>query len=349
MQYDGSTESSALDVLDRQILHALVHDARIPFAKLGAVLDVSEQTVARRYRALRERGIMHVSGQVNAVPLGHARWVLRIRSTPDKALRLAESLARFPDLSWVTLLSTGSEVTCVSRPRSVERRDALLLNTLPRASQVRDVTAHEVMHRFPSDEEWPRDSHLFTDQQLRELGVQRAGCAVGLRRANAERTGPDTPPDLTPEDEAMLALLGRDGRAPYAQIAAETGWTAPRVARRMSELAQSGVLYFDLDFAVERMGYTARAALWLRVRPADLDAVGRAMATHPEVVFVAATTGPTNMMASVICRDTPHLYRYITERLGALDGINDLEVTPALRVLKQAQTLLTSDRVSLVR
>ncbi|WP_405165748.1 Lrp/AsnC family transcriptional regulator [Nocardia sp. NBC_01499] len=340
MQHDIVAESSALDILDRQILRALVLDARIPFAKLGGILDVSEQTVARRYRSLRERGIMHVSGQLNAVPLGHARWALRIKSTPDKALQLAESLARFPDLSWVTLLSTGSEVTCVSRPRSLERRDALLLHTLPRASQVREVIAHEVMHRFEADEEWPRFNHLFTDQQLRELGPPRSQLAAA---------GPDALPDLTPEDEAMLALLGRDGRAPYAQIAAETGWTAPRVARRMAELEQSGVLFFDLDFAIEGMGYLVRAALWLRVRPHDLDAVGRAMATHPEIVFVGATTGPTNLMASIICRDTPHLYRYITERLGALDGITDLEVTPALRVLKQAQTLLNSDRVSLVR
>lgn len=345
MQSDGSVESSALDVLDKQIVHALVCDARIPFAKLGAILDVSEQTVARRYRALRQRAILHVSGQVNAVPLGHARWVLRIRSTPDKALRLAESLARFPDLSWVTLLSTGSEVTCVSRPRSTERRDALLLHTLPKASQVLGVTAHEVMHRFPADEEWPRFGHLFTEQQLCALG-QRSGCAAGSARSLGEEFGPDLPVDLSAEDEAMLALLGRDGRAPYAQIAAETGWTAPRVARRMAELERAGVLYFDLDFAVERMGFTVRGGMWLRVRPAELDAVGRAMATHPEIVFVAATTGPTNLFASVLCRDTPHLYRYITERLGALEGITDLEVTPSLRVLKQAQTLLDSDRVA---
>ncbi|PXX54627.1 DNA-binding Lrp family transcriptional regulator [Nocardia tenerifensis] len=345
MSPDDPVESSALDILDRQILHALVQDARIPFAKLGSILEVSEQTVARRYRALRERGIMHVSGQVNAVPLGHARWVLRIKSTPDKALGLAESLARFPDLSWVTLLSTGSEVTCVSRPRSLERRDALLLHTLPRASQVREVIAHEVMHRFEAAEEWPRFSHLFTERQLNELGPRRTGCEL-----DRERPRPlDTPPNLTPEDETMLTLLGRDGRAPYAQIAAETGWTAPRVARRMTELVQSGVLYFDLDFAVGRMGYGVRAALWLRVRPAELDAVGRAMVEHPEIVFAAATTGPTNLMASMICRDTPHLYRYITERLGALDGITDFEVTPSLRVLKQAQTLLNSERVSLVR
>ncbi|MDE1672844.1 Lrp/AsnC family transcriptional regulator [Nocardia gipuzkoensis] len=85
------------------------------------------------------------------------------------------------------------------------------------------------------------------------------------------------------------------------------------------------------------------------VSSADLDAVGRAMVTHPEIVFVAATTGPSNVFASIICRDTADLYRYVTERLGALDGITGLEVTPSLRVLKQAQTLLDADRITLVR
>jgi DNA-binding Lrp family transcriptional regulator len=146
----------------------------------------------------------------------------------------------------------------------------------------------------------------------------------------------------------MLALLGIDGRASYAQLAAETGWSASRVARRMAELVEAGVLYFDLDFAIERMGYGARALLWLKVRPAELETVGRAMAAHPEVAFVAATTGPTTVMASVVCRDAAHLYRYVTERLGPLDGITDVEVTPALRVLKQAQALVHADRVTLV-
>ncbi|MET9492009.1 Lrp/AsnC family transcriptional regulator [Nocardia sp. NPDC006630] len=284
-------ESAVFDDLDKQIVHGLVVDARISFSKLGAILGVSEQTVARRYRSMRERGIIHVSGQVNVVPLGHARWILRIRSTPSGALRLGEALARQPELSWVSLLSTGSEVMCVSRARTAQRRDALLLQLIPRAPQVTELIAHEV----------------------------------------------------------MLVILARDGRAPYAQLAAATGWSAPRVARRMVELVESDVLYFDLDFALERMGYAVRAAIWLRVRPADLAAVGAAIAMFPEVTYVAATTGPTTLTAALVCRDTPHLYRFVTERLGALPGIVDVEVTPALRTFKQAQALMDTDRISLLR
>ena len=333
---DEAYESSVMDLLDKQIVHGLVTDPRIPFAALGAVLGVSEQTVARRYRSLVSRGIIRVSGLVNAVPLGGTRWLLRLRSTPDKALRLAESLSRLPDLSWVTLLSTGSEVACVSRTRTAEQRDALLLNVLPRASQVIGISAHEIMHRFELAQEWPKFGGLLTADQLVRLGPPRRV---------VER--PDSaPPDLSPEDEAMLELLARDGRAPYTRIAAATGWSPARVARRMAELVEAGVLYFDLDFAQEKMGYVVRAWLWLRVRPAALDAAGRAIATHPEVGYVAAATGATNLMVSLACRDIGDLYRYITERLGALDGITDVEVTPALRVFKQAQALMSADRLT---
>lgn len=336
MRSNEDTESSVLDLLDKQIVHGLVADARIPFAKLGTILGVSEQTVARRYRSMRARGILHVCGLVNTMPLGNTRWMLRLRSTPDKALRLAESLAKLPDVSWVALLSTGSEVTCVIRPRSIEQRDALLLNILPRTSQITGLMAYEMIHRFRLSDEWPRYSRFLAPEQVRQLGQ---------RPALNDLRGPDTPMDLSTADEAMLDLLARDGRVSYARLAAATTWSPARVARRMAELVDAGVLYFDLDFAIERMGYAVRASLWIRTRPADLDAVGRAMAGHPETAFVGATTGPTNLVASIVCRDSAHLYRYLTERLGALHGILDVEVTPMLRMLKQAQTLMHTDRI----
>jgi len=40
------------------------------------------------------------------------------------------------------------------------------------------------------------------------------------------------------------------------------------------------------------------AMLWLSVEPSLLDETGRAMAAHAEIPFVAATTGPTNLLAS---------------------------------------------------
>ena len=45
-------------------------------------------------------------------------------------------------------------------------------------------------------------------------------------------------------------------------------------------------------------------------------------------------------MASVLCRDDEALYRYLTERIASLDGVNALEVAPIIRTVKRAATMV---------
>ena len=52
----SASETITLDRLDRQLLHALQFDGRVSFRLLAEVLGSSEQTVARRYRRLRDAG-----------------------------------------------------------------------------------------------------------------------------------------------------------------------------------------------------------------------------------------------------------------------------------------------------
>jgi hypothetical protein len=42
----------------------------------------------------------------------------------------------------------------------------------------------------------------------------------------------------------------------------------------------------------------------------------------------------------VICRDSRHLYRYLTERIGALDAIDRVETAPLIRTVKRNGALL---------
>ena len=101
--------------------------------------------------------------------------------------------------------------------------------------------------------------------------------------------------------------------------------------RRVAELRAAGVLYLDVDVEEAAFGIATRAHLWMSVAPARLAAVGEALAGHPEIPFVAATTGASNLIASVLCRTTTALYRYLTERIASLDGVNAVEVAPIIR------------------
>ncbi|ONI76420.1 hypothetical protein ALI144C_35595 [Actinosynnema sp. ALI-1.44] len=74
----------------------------------------------------------------------------------------------------------------------------------------------------------------------------------------------------------------------------------------------------------------------LSVAPVHLEQTGTALAEHPEVAFAGATTGPTNLFATVVCPDQRELYRYLTTRLAALPAITHAETATVIRTLKRA-------------
>ena len=73
----------------------------------------------------------------------------------------------------------------------------------------------------------------------------------------------------------------------------------------------------------------------MAVEPSALISAANALAEHPEVSFVAVTTGATNLTAAIACRDTHHLYRYLTERIAKLGGVRTMETAPVVRTVKR--------------
>ena len=70
--------------------------------------------------------------------------------------------------------------------------------------------------------------------------------------------------------------------------------------------------------------------------PSHLAAVGEALAKFPEVAYAMATTGPANLAACAVCRSQEELYEFLTERVGALPGVERVETAPIIRTVKQA-------------
>lgn len=316
-----------IDTLDRSLIHALMIDGRAPFTRIAEVLDVSDQTIARRYRKLRASGAARVVGHTYAYRVGQVRWYVRIRSAPDTVLPIANALARRPDTCWVQVVSGGTEINCVTQARSAAESDNLLLQKLPRTPRVIDVTAHSLLHTFFGGE------------------MEHPGLINELTQAQIDALKPPAPTavttvELDDEDHRMLDALGEDGRASYGALATATGWSESTVKRRLDFLRESGVVYYDVDVDTNVVGYPTEARMWMSVPPSALAAVGQALAEHPEIAFVAAITGPTNLVASVCCRDVRDFYSYLTEKVGALTAIQAVETAPIIRTIKRGRTLV---------
>ncbi len=314
-------ESMILDAVDRQIIHILSIEPRASFRTIADVTGTSDQTAARRYRRLCESAGLRVLGVPEGSRLGWTDWFVRLHTTPGGADAIAEALARRPDTRWVHLASGGTEIICTLQARTEEQRDALFLRGLPGSRRVTQISAHSILHSFTPGP-WRQTTRALSAAQLAKLPPSV------LPDASARG-------HLLAEDEPLLAELARDGRASNAAIATAIHWHESTVRRRIDELRRCGLLYFEVDVDNQAQGLNAHAVLWLSVEPGRLEEAGQALAAHPEIPFAAATTGPANLVASAVLRDTQHLYEYLTGDLAALPGVTSVETAPIIRTLKR--------------
>ncbi|MEU0499453.1 Lrp/AsnC family transcriptional regulator [Nocardia sp. NPDC005998] len=318
---------SMLDDVDRGLIHALHIDGRAPFNKIAAALHVSTQTVTRRYQRLRATAGLRVVGLADPSHAGHTQWLVRLTTTTTTGQGLAHALARRPDTSWVKITSGGTEILLVVHiPRDAAASRSLLLRDLPRAAGITAVSAHYVLHTYlGGPTAWRGHTAALAEHQRNQLRPNRSDPAPGRALADT--------------DAALLAALQQDGRATLARLAAATGWSQATVTRRLAELQATQAIFFDVEFDDAHFGATTQALLWMSVAPAHLDRVATALADHDELAFVAATTGPTNLVAQAMCADPEALHHYLTHRLGALEAIHALETTPVLVTVKAAGRL----------
>ncbi|WP_316523458.1 Lrp/AsnC family transcriptional regulator [Kitasatospora brasiliensis] len=322
------------DDLDRRIIQGLHCAPRASFRRLGEILGASEQTVARRYNALRRGGVLRVVGLRSPAAHGQAEWIARLRCRPDAVGPVADSLARRPEVGYASIASGGSEIICTIRSAVGTGRDDVLLRQLPRAASVLDLSVDLLVHTFtgPDTAGWAGGERSLTDEQVRRL--------------TAERPVPSGPPlAATDEDVPLFEALAEDGRASHTRLAEVTGWSAPRVARRLEALEAAGSLAYGIDILPDRLGYELNAILWLQVDLPGLHRIGEELGRHDECAFVSATSGKHNLMAVVICKDTQDFYRYLSGRLAGIEGIRGYEISIRTHRLKQSVSLIHHGRL----
>lgn len=319
--------------LDGQILHALQLAPRASFHRIGEVLGVPEQTVARRYRAMRRDGAVRVVGLVNPRVHGECQWVVRLHTKPDELPSVAEALARRPEVTHANVLSGWTELVCVVRAPLADSSDGLL-HRLPRTSTVLSLTVDLVLHVFddPAGAIWTGYGDLLNS-------AQRAALTDAQPDVNTAVAPPIT------DDQPLLSALAMDGRIPHSQLAELTGWSPARVKRRITALEASATLTYDVDVLPERLGFPIHAMIWLSTAPRHLTSVADQLLAHAEIASVVAVSGPSNLMVVVIARDVDDLHRYITDRLATVGHIDRYDVSIRTRRLKQAGSLVAHGRL----
>lgn len=140
--------------------------------------------------------------------------------------------------------------------------------------------------------------------------------------------------DLDETDQAIIALLRKDGRLPYRAIARELDIAENTVRARVRRMEESDTMRVVAVTDIEAAGFGMLLAIGVQVEGRSPELVARDMAAIAEVFSVNVVVGAQDVEILVVARDQAALSELISDKLGAIPGVRRLTPALALDVLK---------------
>ncbi|MEJ6488871.1 Lrp/AsnC family transcriptional regulator [Leucobacter sp. USCH14] len=314
----------ALSELDRRIVGALQVDGRAPWSSVARALDQPLRTVARRGRVLLESGIVSVVGLRNLGPT----CVIEITCKPSRLESLAQELAQHPGVVYVFVLANPSSVLVEVHEQMFDL-STMTLSVIPAYAGVLEVSATPVLHYFKTNADWRPGLLSASEASLLEPGPRVEGSTALPERLDAA-------------DGAIVQALERDGRASIAELAELVGVTEPTARKRLADLRERGAVATRVLVDPRLLGFSVETCVRIDCAPAQVRAVGEAVAVLPESRYVAELLGEPSLIAHFAADDLPHVRRLLHEEWTA----PVVRLHPALvsRVVKRSGRVINAEK-----
>jgi DNA-binding Lrp family transcriptional regulator len=315
-------ETAAAASLDQRIAAAMQLGGRITWRDIGALLGVSESTVARRARAMMATGVVRTTALAEPLRCGLGHPVLiQLTCAPDRRAAVAAELAARPDVRLVVLVTGRADIAAELIVGSRDELARVLVDEIGMIPGVTQTTTETVLRTMKMAFDWSRPLLApFPVPPRPPVDVRSAAPPVAL--------------DAT--DMALIEQLRQDGRRSYQDLATELGISESAARRRLDSLVSSGAATLVTIVDPPFLGYQVEVFLYLRVELARLEDVADALVARDEVRYLSATSGHSDLVAEVILPTQEDLYRFRTHVLGELPGIREVEMTSELRTVKRA-------------
>ncbi len=133
--------------------------------------------------------------------------------------------------------------------------------------------------------------------------------------------------DLDKIDLQILSILSKDAKTSYAEIGKLLFVSGGTVHVRIRKMMEYGIITgskLSIDYAVLGYDIIAFIGIYLERSQYYKDAA-LALENIPEVIESHYTTGGYSIFAKLICQDTEHLRKVLSENIQKIEGIERTE------------------------
>jgi Lrp/AsnC family transcriptional regulator for asnA, asnC and gidA len=141
--------------------------------------------------------------------------------------------------------------------------------------------------------------------------------------------------ELDGVDRQIVAELQRNGRITTQALAAQAGVSEVTARRRLRRLQADGTVQVAAGVDPFHVGVHSPALVGIKVQRDRLREVAERLAAHPNVRYVAASTGTFHLYAEVMASSNDELGRLLLDEIGTIEGVIDTETALILRIYKQ--------------
>jgi Lrp/AsnC family transcriptional regulator for asnA, asnC and gidA len=145
----------------------------------------------------------------------------------------------------------------------------------------------------------------------------------------------EIPTSFDDTDLKVLEILRKDGRATFAEIAAQLKVSPGMIRQRYNRLVDQGYLKVVAITNPVHRGLKTMALIGVRTDGNQMLKVADKIGKLKEVVYLVVVSGRYDLMLEVFCRDHEDLLNFVTEKLYAIDGVRETETFMHLKIVKE--------------
>jgi len=295
--------------LDLMLLREMALDATQTTTDLARKLGRSRSTVQYRLQELLDSKVVKIVPVHNPVAAGYKMGVLfGLKVLPDRVKAIAEEMASVPEVQNVIIFAGRYDIIMSAVFADTDKLSEFMMNRL---GAIAGVSAVDTMIAL----KMVKASFTFmTPDELPKVGIPIPG--------------------MDALDVMIIRELQSNPQQPQVDIARRLGASETTVRRRLKRLLDEGIIRIVAIADPRALGYNVRAMIGIKTQPGMLDAVAEKLASYANVHYALLTTGPYDLIAWGVFRNTDELSGFIRKELGAIEGITGYESMLTLKVVK---------------